>query len=92
MAVQMTSSMVLPWIGGPSSSSWPGRMRNFHTEKRTTTSTSTKIGTEAMIRTSNRVSMSSACVEATLGNQLMDSATAMPIADAMAPMTNICAS
>ena len=35
--------------------------------------------------------MSSACVEAT-GNQLMDSATAMPIADAMAPMTSICAS
>ena len=84
--------MVLPWMGGPSSSSWPGRMRNFHTQKRTTTSTSTKTGTEAMIRTSNSVSMSSAWVEATLGNQLIDSATAMPIADATTPMISICAS
>ena len=31
IAVQMTSSRVLPWIGGPSSSSSPGRMRNFQT-------------------------------------------------------------
>ncbi len=32
--------------------SWPGRMRNFQTENRTTVSTSTKIGTEAISRTS----------------------------------------
>jgi hypothetical protein len=32
----------LPWIGGPSSSSSPGRMRNFTTENRTMTITITK--------------------------------------------------
>ena len=51
-AVHTTSSRVLPWIGGPSISSWPGRMRNFQTENSTTVSTSTKIGTVAISRTS----------------------------------------
>ena len=51
-AVHTTSRRVLPWIGGPSISSCPGRIRNFHTENSTTVSTSTKIGTVAMIRTS----------------------------------------
>ena len=44
----MISSIVLPWIGGPSLCSSPGRIRNFHTEYSTTTSTSTKTGTEAI--------------------------------------------
>ena len=52
IVVQMTSSLVLPWIGGPSLSSSPGFMRNFHTLKSTTVITSTKIGTETMISTS----------------------------------------
>ncbi len=52
IAVQMTSSLVLPWIGGPSSSSSPGRMRNLTTLNSTIVVTSTKIGTEAQIRTS----------------------------------------
>ena len=51
-AVQTTSRRVLPWIGGPSISSWPGRIRNFQTENRTTVSTSTKIGTVAISSTS----------------------------------------
>ena len=51
-AVQTTSSRVLPWIGGPSLFSSPGRIRNFQTENRTTVSTSTKIGTDAISRTS----------------------------------------
>ena len=50
-AVHTTSSWVLPWIGGPSISSCPGRIRNFQTENRTTVSTSTKIGTVAIRRT-----------------------------------------
>ena len=37
IAVQMTSSRVLPWIGGPSRFSSPGRIRNSQTENRTTT-------------------------------------------------------
>ncbi len=32
IAVQKTSSRVLPWIGGPSLSSSPGRMWNCQTE------------------------------------------------------------
>ena len=32
IAVQTTSSVVLPWIGGPSSFSWPGRIRKSRTE------------------------------------------------------------
>ena len=51
-AVQITSSRVLPWIGGPSLSSSPGFIRNFQTENSTTVSTSTKIGTDAISRTS----------------------------------------
>ena len=41
----MTSSFVLPWIGGPSSSSSPGRMWNFQPLNSTITVTSTKTGT-----------------------------------------------
>jgi hypothetical protein len=51
-AVQMTSRRVLPWIGGPSRFSSPGRIRKSRTENSTTTTTSTKIGTLATIRTS----------------------------------------
>ena len=32
IAVHTTSRRVLPWIGGPSFSSSPGFIRNFHTE------------------------------------------------------------
>ena len=42
----MTSRRVLPWIGGPSSSSSPGRMRKFTTLKSTMIVTVTKTGTE----------------------------------------------
>ena len=51
-AVQTTSRRVLPWIGGPSISSWPGRIRNFQTENSTTVSTTTKTGTDAISSTS----------------------------------------
>ena len=50
--VQITSSRVLPWIGGPSLSSSPGRIRNLITEKITTVTTSEKIGAEAIRSTS----------------------------------------
>src|SRR5436190_927377 len=63
----MTSSFVLPWIGGPSRSSSPGRMRKLMTENSTTVVTSTKIGTEAMTRTSHSVSILSAWVESAGG-------------------------
>ena len=53
------------------------------TEKRTTTVTRTKIGTEQMIRTSQSVSIFLACVEAGGGNQSMTSPSAMPMADAI---------
>jgi hypothetical protein len=56
-AVQITSRRVLPWIGGPSSCSSPGRMRNFQTEKRTIVMTSTKIGTDTISSTSHSVSI-----------------------------------
>ena len=52
IAVQMTSRRVLPWIGGPSSSSSPGRMRKFTTLKRTMIMTVTKTGTDTQMRTS----------------------------------------
>jgi hypothetical protein len=32
MTVQMISSVVLPWMGGPSRNSSPGRARQRHTE------------------------------------------------------------
>ena len=89
-AVQMTSSLVLPWIGGPSRFSSPGRMRNSITEKQTTTVTRTKTGTEAMMRTSQSVSILSACVESAGGNQSIVRPIAMPIAVAMTPTTTIC--
>ena len=59
-------------------------MRNSHTEKRTTTvTTSTKIGTETISRTSQSVSIGSACVDAAAGNQSIAAPSAMPIADAI---------
>ena len=91
IAVQMTSSRVLPWIGGPSMFSSPGRIRKSPHAKRTTVVTSTKIGTETMIRTSQSVSIVSACVEACVGNQSMTSPSAMPRIDATTPTTTICA-
>ncbi len=89
-AVQMTSRRVLPWIGGPSSCSSPGRMRNSSTEKHTTTVTSTKIGTDAMMRTSQKVSILSAWVESAGGNQWMTRPIAMPTAVAITPTMTIC--
>ncbi len=86
----MTSSLVLPWIGGPSRFSSPGRMRNSMTAKLTMTVTSTKTGTVAMMRTSQRVSILSACVESAGGNQWIVRPMAMPIAVAMTPTTTIC--
>jgi hypothetical protein len=53
----MISIRVLPWIGGPSAFSWPGRARNFHTQYRTTPWTITKIGTEMISSTSQRRSI-----------------------------------
>jgi len=89
IAVQTISSFVLPWIGGPSISSSPGRMRNFQTEKSTTVTTSTKTGTDAMIRTSHSVSIGFASLLAATGNQSISSPAAMPSADAIAPMATI---
>ena len=49
--VHTNSSRVLPWIGAPSCSSCPGRMRNCQTEYRMTVVTSTKTGTHATMST-----------------------------------------
>ncbi len=76
----MTSSFVLPWIGGPSSSSSPGRIRNLMIDVRTTAQTITKIGTEKISRTSHSVSIGPACLDAAFGNQLIESPRAMPSA------------
>src|SRR5215218_69332 len=86
IAVQTTSRRVLPWIGGPSASSSPGRWRNFQTENSTTTVTRTNTGTDTMIRTSYSVSIFDACVDAGVGNQSMIRPSAMPSAEAIAPM------
>ena len=82
IAVQITSSRVLPWIGGPSSPSSPGRMRNFMAENITTTVTPTKTGTEKMIRTSHSVSIGGASSDAETGNQSISSPAMMPSTDA----------
>ena len=52
--------------------------------------TSTKTGTVAMMRTSQSVSILSACVESAGGNQWMLSPIAMPTAEAMTPTMTIC--
>src|SRR3954471_16145690 len=88
--VQITSRRVLPWIGGPSSSSSPGRMRNFHTENSTITVTITKIGMDAISRTSHKVSIDFAWPEAPTGNQSISSPAAMPRIEATMPMPSIC--
>ena len=85
----MTSRRVLPWIGGPSSISSPGRMRNSSAANSTTTVTRTKTGTETMTRTSQRVSILSACVESAGGNQWMLSPRAIPSAVATTPTPTI---
>jgi hypothetical protein len=90
ISVQMTSRRVLPWIGGPSSSSWPGRCRNFHTQYSVTPVTRTKNGTDAMSRTSHSVSIGSACVEAGVGNQSMSSPRMIPRIDATTPSRMSC--
>ena len=86
IAVQMISSRVLPWIGGPSSSSSPGLMRKRQTQYRTTTITSTKTGTEQMIRTSQRVSICLPSSVACVGNQSISRPSAMPMTDAISPI------
>src|SRR4051794_17265453 len=65
-------------------------MRNFQTEKSTTVTTSTKTGTDAMIRTSHNVSIGFASLLAPTGNQSISSPAAMPSADAMRPTASIC--
>ena len=89
IAVQMTSRRVLPWIGGPSRFSSPGRIPNFQTENRTTTVTPTNTGTEKMISTSHSVSIGFASSEAATGNQSISRPAAMPRIDAIAPMPSI---
>ncbi len=79
-AVQMTSRRVLPWVGGPSSSSSPGRMCQRQMLKRTTVATPTKIGTDTITSTSQNVSILDAIVDPCAGNQLIASPSAMPIA------------
>jgi hypothetical protein len=64
-------------------------MRNFQTEKSTTTVTPTNTGTDAMIRTSHSVSISGACSEACSGNQSIRIPRAIPKIDATAPMASI---
>src|SRR4051794_17583349 len=87
IAVQTTSSFVLPWIGGPSWFSSPGWTRNHFTEYRTTQATITKIGIETTSRTSHNVSIGPAWVDAWVGNQWISSPAAMPTADAITPTT-----
>jgi hypothetical protein len=86
----MTSRRVLPWIGGPSRFSSPGRIRNLSTENSTTTVTPTKTGTENRIKTSHNVSIGFASSEAATGNQSISSPAATPSAEAMTPMPSIC--
>ena len=85
----MTSSRVLPWIGGPSSSSSPGRIRNFQTENSTITITITNTGMEAISSTSHSVSIGFAWPDAATGNQSISRPAAMPRIDATTPMPTI---
>ena len=55
-----------------------------------TTVTSTKIGTDAMIRTSQSVSIGPAWVDDAGGNQSIRRPATMPRADATSPTTTIC--
>src|SRR3954447_2648689 len=87
IAVQITSSLVLPWIGGPSWFSSPGWTRHHLTEYRTTQATITKIGIETISRTSHSVSIGPAWVDACVGNQWISRPAAMPTADAITPTT-----
>ncbi len=73
-------------------SSWPGRWRNLTTQNSTTTSTSTKTGIDATRSTSNRSETCFACLEASGGNQSIASAMAIPMIDAIKPITSICTS
>src|SRR4051794_13114631 len=88
--VHSTSRRVLPWMGGPSRSSSPGRIRKSRTANRTTVVTRTNTGTEQMISTSQNVSIFLACSDPCVGNQSMTSPRAMPSTDAMRPTITIC--
>src|SRR4051795_6654156 len=85
----MTSRVVLPWIGGPSSISWPGRTRNSRTEYSTTIATSTNTGIETPSSTYHRVSSGPAWVAAEVGNQSMTSERPISAAEATTPTTTI---
>ena len=80
--VQITSSFVLPWIGGPSRSSSPGRWRQRQMLKSIIATTATKIGTETITSTSQKVSIGGATSEPCSGNQLRASMKMMPITEA----------
>src|SRR2546421_8895850 len=88
--VQSTSSRVLPWMGGPSLVSAPGRMRNLHTQNTTTVSTITKIGTQAISSTSYSVEVRLSWAEPCDGNQLIESTTASSAAVATTATRIIC--
>ena len=89
-AVQTTSKRVFPWIGGPSFCSSPARIRKFHTEYRTTDTTSTKIGTVAISSTSYNVWMCLACVDPLAGNHGTISARGIRIALPITIATTSC--
>ena len=88
IAVQMTSRRVLPWIGGPSLSSSPGRMRNFQTQNRTTTIDQHEDrdrGDDQHVV--ERVDLARPASRPPAGTSRSTAPSAMPIADAITPMT-----
>ena len=91
IAVQMTSSRVLPWIGGPSRFSSPGRIRNSMTEKHDDHRDEHEDRHRGDDRGRPRGCRS--CRPASSrqrGNQWMLRPMAMPIAEAMTPTMTIC--
>ena len=90
IAVQMTSSRCCRGSAGRRGPPRPAACGTSGRENTTITVTSTKTGTEAMIRTSQSVSIGPAWVEAAGGNQSISRPATMPIADATSPTTTIC--
>ena len=82
---------MLPWIGGPSRFSSPGRIRNSSTAKHTITVTRTKTGTDG--DDAGRPRACRSCPPASsrqAGTSRSSRPIAMPIAVAMTPTTTIC--
>ena len=88
----MTSSRVLPWIGAPSRMS-PGLARNLTTlvdgDRHDEHEDRHRADQQDVVE---RVDLVRRAAGAAVGNQWIESAIAMPITEATAPMVSICAS